>query len=525
MVALVFRFPAGRYHATPWGRNVNEADIAWPPEPWRILRALIAAWARKGDRSRWTDADLSALVEALAESPPVYALPEGVHAHTRHYMPIGTIVQGRERTTLVFDAFLRLERDATLVAHWPGLALPPGLFALADDLAGALSYLGRAESWVEAHAAAEWSGPINCAPNGEGDPVRVIAPLGAAAYAAERARLLDRHAETLRADYAAKGKRPPTGAALEQRRRKTFGPTLPEALIDALALDTADYQRCGWSRPPASREIVYRRPPLSPVAPARRRLRPAATSLAAGSVARFVVAGRPMPALTDALRIGELMRLAVMSHCQPTPPPEVSGRHPGGGRLGAPRHAHAFWLPEDADDDGRIDHVAVYFPNGAGAEVRSALERLTRLYRARGEDREEWRVALEGIAPAEDFARDSAIFGTASTWQSTTPFLGSGRLGGQGYGGEVRRLLVRREMVTADAAPAVAVEVIPTLTLGGTERRTLHFRRFRTSGGEAQHDRTGAFLRLTFPEPQAGPLALGYASHFGLGLFRRDYPR
>ena len=44
MFALAFRFPAGRYHATPWRRNVNEADIAWPPEPWRLLHALIAAW-------------------------------------------------------------------------------------------------------------------------------------------------------------------------------------------------------------------------------------------------------------------------------------------------------------------------------------------------------------------------------------------------------------------------------------------------------------------------------------------------
>jgi CRISPR-associated protein Csb2 len=42
MLALAFTFPAGRYHATPWGRHVNEADVAWPPEPWRILRTLVA---------------------------------------------------------------------------------------------------------------------------------------------------------------------------------------------------------------------------------------------------------------------------------------------------------------------------------------------------------------------------------------------------------------------------------------------------------------------------------------------------
>ena len=77
MFALTFGFPARRYHATPWGRNVNEADVAWPPEPWRLLRAMVAAWWRKGDHGRWSEDDLATLVDALAETPPVYRLPEG----------------------------------------------------------------------------------------------------------------------------------------------------------------------------------------------------------------------------------------------------------------------------------------------------------------------------------------------------------------------------------------------------------------------------------------------------------------
>jgi len=35
-----------------------------------------------------------------------------------------------------------------------------------------------------------------------------------------------------------------------------------------------------------------------------------------------------------------------------------------------------------------------------------------------------------------------------------------------------------------------------------------------------QPDRLGSFWRLTFPEPVQGPLALGFACHFGLGLYR-----
>jgi len=32
----------------------------------------------------------------------------------------------------------------------------------------------------------------------------------------------------------------------------------------------------------------------------------------------------------------------------------------------------------------------------------------------------------------------------------------------------------------------------------------------------------GYLLRLTFSVPVAGPIALGYASHFGLGLFAAE---
>jgi CRISPR-associated protein Csb2 len=99
MFALIFRFPFGRYHGTPWGRHVNEGAVAWPPEPYRILRALIAVWHRKADKRHWSEAALHHLIETLAASGPVYRLPHAVHTHTRHYMPQGRLEGGRERTS------------------------------------------------------------------------------------------------------------------------------------------------------------------------------------------------------------------------------------------------------------------------------------------------------------------------------------------------------------------------------------------------------------------------------------------
>ncbi|NJL50595.1 MAG: type I-U CRISPR-associated protein Cas5/Cas6 [Blastochloris sp.] len=552
MFALVFRFPAGRYHATPWGRNVNEADVAWPPEPWRILRALIATYWRKGARERWPEEDLSALIDALAEELPVYQLPDGaVHAHTRHYMPAPV------KTTLVFDAFARLPRDAEIVAAWREVALPPPLFALAADLARGIGYLGRAESWVECVARAEWDvASVNCLPEGvsgaAGEPVRLIAPRAAADYRAERERLLSEFDARETSNAATNGKKASMAKALADARAKAFGATLPERLVDALALDTSDYQRVGWSRPPASREAVYFREPLAPTSRISRPRTPAKDDSARFTVARFVLAGRPRPRIEDTVKIGELMRRATLSkfdwikdeasgRCRPNAPSVISGRGNDNLPLRGGEHRHAFWLPEDADGDGEIDHIVIYAKAGFNADVRSKLDRVTKLWIERSasladeegadvlEARKEWRLALEGFGVPGDFCDASRLLEPARTWESVTPFLAAGHLNAGGYPTEIRRLAARRSLPTVTVVdflrPCPRDESRDGesndvgVVVGGRLRRAIHFHRFRSGGRERQPDTIGTFLTLTFSEPLEGPLALGYGCHFGLGLF------
>jgi CRISPR-associated protein Csb2 len=143
MIALRLRFSVGRYHATPWGRHVNEAALAWPPEPVRILRALIACQHRKVDKAQFSNDALADLIDVLAGQLPIYRLPEAVHAHTRHYMPING-----NNPALVFDAFARFDPGEPLIVGWPSTALNPEQRAHLDHLAACLGYLGRAESWV-----------------------------------------------------------------------------------------------------------------------------------------------------------------------------------------------------------------------------------------------------------------------------------------------------------------------------------------------------------------------------------------
>ena len=65
MTVLQLSFPAGRFHATPWGRHVNEGAVEWPPSPWRIVRALIATWHWKA-KADVPEAVMRSLVTALA---------------------------------------------------------------------------------------------------------------------------------------------------------------------------------------------------------------------------------------------------------------------------------------------------------------------------------------------------------------------------------------------------------------------------------------------------------------------------
>lgn len=77
----------------------------------------------------------------------------------------------------------------------------------------------------------------------------------------------------------------------------------------------------------------------------------------------------------------------------------------------------------------------------------------------------------------------------------------------------------RREAAEGSVPPEVQVGELKTIDVGGSARRAIHFHRFRSRGREAQPDVAGALLRIELPEAIEGPLAIGYGSHFGLGLF------
>lgn len=534
MIAFAFSFPAGRYHATPWGRHTNEADVAWPPEPARILRALIATWWRKADHRRFPKTMLDDLIDALAAETPVFRLPEAVHTHVRAFMPIGSIdlKTSLEKRSLIYDAFLRFDRDAELIAAWPGVTLTPELEALAAHLLERIGYLGRAESWAEARISNDWNGEINSCPrstNAVPAPdtvsVDVAVPLTRVAWAELRARFV------------------PDLKGMTKSKHAVMEVTLPERLSEALAVDTSDWQKAGWSSPPPLHKIVYDRSSVGPLPQHRRRKLSVRTGQSGDpEFARFVLAGRPCPRIEETLKIGEITRRALMSG-NGVPPFELSGRDENGPLRDDPAHAHAFYLPEDADGDGLIDHLIIYCRRGFSDEARRRLDRLTRLWigHSRGDEesergRKEWRLALEGIMAPAGFAGASCLLGQAHIWESVTPYLKSRfdkrrpetfKAVVESYRAQIMAEWPQRfpdvpvPLVEPMTDPTNSVRFAAPLRPGGSLRTTLAFARTRAGRGGRQPDVSGGFFRLTFDQPVEGPISLGWGAHFGLGLFRR----
>lgn len=491
MLALSFTFPAGRYHATPWDRHVNEGAVSWPPEPWRLLRGLIATWHHKLKHTgEYSETTLSALIESLAQEVPEYRLPAASHSHTRHYMP-----QWKPGdTSLVFDAFAVIDRDQPLYVTWPHLDLPNDQRNLLDALLATIGYLGRSESWVEA-VRIDQALESNCIPaehaldpvTGElrGEVVTLLAPVTANEYQDLRGRFL-------------------TGKSAA----KKLASTLPDTLLAAISVDTAELRKQGWSQPPASRTISYLRP-VDALRPKRKRPKDLPVNF---TTVRYMLVGKPLPRVEDSVRMGELLRQAVMSRAKDqlgadAIPPLLSGHDLPADNRGR----HAFFLPWDGNGDGCIDRLILHVPAGLGVVERRILETLRRIWSNSGN---QWQLVMEGIGNAEI---GGPLLASAVEWKSITPYLHPWHCK-KNFSIEDQ---IRRECRMRSLPEPIFCTRLNHIPMGreNKPRRPVHFHRFRSKRGLVQPDTAGSFWRIRFEHPQAGPLALGYGSHFGLGLF------
>ena len=547
-LSIAFRFLAERYHATPFGHHVNEGLIEWPPSPWRLLRALISVGYTSG---AWNGAGPPAaargLFEKLAAELPCYRLPPAVGAHSRHYMPVGALDGGtkREKTTLVFDTWARLGDEEMTVA-WKDVRLDRAESSLLDDLVQCLNYLGRSESWVEGRVI--WEGePVpepNCFPERRGEmpghgwePITLLAPVSVSDFAAWRTKQLD---GALAGLPSPDGRKP--SRALLRKREKAAEPW-PADLLDCLQKTTTWWRSHGWSRPPGSRPVAYLRPSdaIAVGAPRSKRTVPPERRVEAMLLA-LTNASRndhALPPVTRTLPQAELLHRALVGNAarRGPAPLELTGRNGEGRPLRGP-HEHAHVNPLDLDGDGHLDHILVWARMRLGAETQAAVRAVRKTFMKGGI--EPLRVALAATGDLSDLARlpgrygqrIASIAGGAETWQSVTPFVPSRYVKASGRNtleGQIRAELHSRGF----PEPATVHQLAPTprrrsdaapTRRGVAEADQTTWSRFRhfifsRQRGPEPPIACGFSIRLEFEHPVSGPIALGYGSHFGLGLF------
>jgi len=527
---LRLRFPGGRYHATPWGHHVNEGQIEWPPSPWRLLRALVACGFAT---QSWNEIPPTArqLLEKLAGTLPSYRLPSASAAHSRHFMPTGSLEKGREKTTLVFDTWADLGDDAVEV-HWD-CKLAEEETILLGQIADCLGYLGRSESWVEAELVTSTPATLNAFdafphrdgiwPGPEWEQLSLMAAVSPPEYGQWRQNAVNRALAPLPLPG---GSRKPSAKLLKDRA-KAVAP-YPEDLVDCLLKDTAWWKQHRWSQPPGSQRVVYwRRSGALEVGVPQRRARHPVRRVQMMLLALTTPSGNrsALPPCSRTLPQAELLHRAIVGRVaqgRRVQCPELTGRDEQGKPL-RDGHRHAHILPVDLDGDGHLDHIIVYAPMGFGEDAQRAIRTLRRTWTKGGAG--DLQVALAGSGDLEalrwlpdplDRRVEQLLAppGGARTWVSVTPFVPPRfvkRRGANTFVGQVNAELASRGL------PLVAeLEMLPasTDTLGFR-----HFVRRRQHGGAPPPLDVGFALRLRFTEPVQGLMTLGYASHFGLGLF------
>jgi len=530
---LALRFLSGRFHATPWGRHHNEGIPEWPPAPWRILRALIAAWKRRLPQRCELDEPFMRNLFKKLTAPPEFALPPAQSAHSRYYMPLGKSKkkdQGIEifgnETTKIFDSFVALDMDSEIFVIWRDVELSSEEREALSLLAQNIGYLGRAESWCEGRAlesdetaALLRDGDINCFPLEDKPPANM-----------QLVDLLCADIET-----AFKNERTPKYERIEGKGRTKQSFVNP--LYDPdwhLCIETLKIHEDKWSDPPGSKWVQYCRKEdcfMTTSIPSRSNKKVKQKP----NICRFALDGSVLPLIQETLPLAEQARRALMGIYgrlfaeggEKARSQLFSGKDDNGIPLQG--HRHAYYLPSDEDADGRLDHLTIYAVVGFDPKELKALAELRHLKRDEGEP---VNVLLMTLGNIEQLNLNS-LLGPSRVWVSASPFIATRHPKRRGQKKDASELLgpdnrdaftmqiLKEELQRRQPAlpPVVKIEFLPGKRIGANGILPLQFKRFRQKRDDDGGSRpTGAF-RIEFEEPVLGPLCLGLHSHFGMGLF------
>ena len=538
MVNISLQFTAGGFHATPWGRHVNEGAVEWPPSQWRFLRALIAVWHLKmqGEVSR---EKLSEIVEGLSD-PPEFFLPAAALSGTRHYMPGQGHREGLKRdTSLVLDSSVRLGKEDKLYIYWKSAELSAENLAALGKLLSCITYFGRAESWVTVALEDNPPDRINCSyevlPDSEQVATACTLPMRefhqwqeqystdieGMKLAQQQQKNFENHKDV-------------TSVKLSKKAKTEAVKEIPSTLLEALEVSTADIRKSGWSNAPGLRFVKYYRPRtgFESRPQVSRGIHSKVTAV------RFTVSSSVLPMLTDAVSVGERMRTAVMSIAGRQNDGSVPWVFSGKSEDGTPlqlNHSHSYYLSESCRGNGRISHITVFSKHGFDRVSLKALLSLRKVWGRSGYDLQ--LIPTETGTPSElggiDVKKgESPLMAQSAYWESATPFYPvrhPGMSASQRKNPQTSYLIMKeyyrsevvRELGNAGFPEPEAVEIEDErgITVDGHFTSCLKFNS-RRNGSGSRAAVPPVVVRIRFSSPVQGPVSIGYSSHYGLGSFR-----
>jgi CRISPR-associated protein Csb2 len=226
-----------------------------------------------------------------------------------------------------------------------------------------------------------------------------------------------------------------------------------------------------------------------------------------------------LPHVNRALPQAELLHRALVSR---GPLPVFTGTGEDGMPLrDGHRHTHIFHL--DLDGDHHLDHVLLWAPMGFGSRAQAAVRAVRKTFTKGGTDA--LHLTLVGLGGPAELARLAAPVGPrlrllwasepSTTWRSLTPFVPARHLKHRGKDtleGQLQSELSRRGL------PAASSVIVRDPQQDEKARQARHVVRSRQRGPRPPQN-CSFVVDLMFERPVSGPIALGYGSHFGLGLF------
>jgi CRISPR-associated protein Csb2 len=501
MVRITVSFPLGVYHAQS---SSSPAEPEWPPSPLRLVGALLAA--AHGRRGGDTAAD-RALVQRLCDAPPpIIIAPDDAPAGAQRQDDAAPRLRGATRWAPRNHVDARngisprnLGRtrsevgkpgvaigDRPLHFIWPELTLDDTEMAALTALASDITFLGTTRSPVIAHASA----------TADEGPTTTWQPTDSAVGAVE-VRVPDRA----------------TIAAFDQReamRRSDGDRVRPAGLVPQIAIG----QRIRYARPGTAAPVEpfdpqwWGEPIVLVVDPARSQLLPKAP--AAYLLARAVRVAL-LGAFGDAGTLGEAPPILTgregEPHCAFVPLPYVWNDHADGRLFGvAILPPHARRVADVAAQRARVeDGLRALLPIDGGRPRRDVVipgGGLVRLAEPTALDAR--KVTLQPVS----YSRPS------TRWVSVTPVIHS-RWRKGGIDGLLRQVTVdcahvglpapeRVDLLRGAGKPGGAGRAVPLERVPERWRGPLQ--------GPSDH------LAITFARPVNGPVLLGKARHFGLGL-------